>query len=960
MTVKCPKCHFDNPEDTNFCGKCATPLPPTGGKTSEELKKTISRIGQDLATGTLVASKYRILDKLGAGGMGEVYRAEDISLNRQVAIKVLPDIFASDPERLARFQREARVLASLNHPNIAAIYGVEEVDGKRFLILELVEGETLAERLSKGPLSLEETLDVCRQVAEGLEGAHEKIIIHRDLKPSNIKITPEGKVKILDFGLARAFLDKSPVEFITDSPTITAEMTQPGVILGTAAYMSPEQAKGKQVDKRADIWAFGCILFECLTGKAAFPGETITEVLAAVLKGDPDWDALPQDLPGNVSAVLRRCLQKDRNLRFHDIADARIEIDEAGPPQAEKRAAIRRFPIGWVLVIGAALFILGILIRPWIWEAQRTAPPAGPIAAVVKLEPGYSLDGIRRAIDFNWPSRTAMAISSDGRFIVYCAVDDTAAAGAKPRLFIRRIDELAARPIEGTEGGIAPFLSPDNRWVGFWADGKLKKIPTDGGMAQTICEAATFFGASWGINDLIVFADLAKHPGLSTVAASGGTPAILTVPDKALEELNHCLPSFLPDARGILFTIIRGEEDLNRRVALFDAKTRKWKVLLDSASDARYVPTGHIVFLRWATLMAVPFSLGDLGITGQAVAVRSNIMQMLNAPALNTSAGQFSISASGSLIYAPGGIIPDWKNSLVWVDRVGKDEPAKTKPGHVYVPRISPNGQKIAYQTLGTKREIWISDTIRDISFPLVSEALCCTPLWTPDGRKVIFGVRTSPQSSSVFSRSADGSAPMEELIPSLSLEDWALSSLSPEGSRLALVGWQGKQADIHLYDLTTKHIAPFRAAKYNEAYPAFSPDGSWLAYSSDQEGRYEVYVAPSSGATGAIKISNNGGTEPGWARSGKQLFYRSQEGTQMWIVDVQTGGEFSAGKPRLLFQRTGLGGSGSTRCWDISPDDQRFLMVKREERPLKPVTEIVIVQNWFEELKRLVPSGKK
>jgi len=410
---------------------------------------------------------------------------------------------------------------------------------------------------------------------------------------------------------------------------------------------------------------------------------------------------------------------------------------------------------------------------------------------------------------------------------------------------------------------------------------------------------------------------------------------------------------------------MRGATDLDPRVALFDDKTREWKVLLDDASEARYVPTGHLVFLRRAMLMAVPFSLGDLRTTGQAVAVRYNIMQMLNSTnrSYSTAAGQFSISASGCLIYAPGGIIPDWKNSLSWVDLKGNDEPALSKLEHFYAPRISPDGKKIAYQTLGTKREIWVSDTSRDISFPLVSNAESRTPLWTPDGKRVVFGMSTSPQSFGAFSRSADGSGPMEELIASLSPEpaEENLSSLSPNGSQLAFMGYREGQTDIHLIDLPSRRITPFRATKANEVCPDFSPDGRWLVYASDQEGRFEVYVAPSSGAAGAIKVSHEGGTEPGWARNGKQLFYRSQAGTQMWAVDVQTGAEFSAGKPRLLFQRTGFGVAGfSSRCWDISPDDQRFLMVKREERPLKPVTEMILIQNWFEELKRLVPTVKK
>jgi len=898
---------------------------------------------------------YRIVEKIGAGGMGVVYRARDEHLRRDVAVKILPEYFASDPERMARLDREAWLLASLNHPNIAAIHGLEAFDGKRFLVMELVEGETLAQKIAKGPLSVDEILNVCRQISEGLEAAHEKGIIHRDLKPANVKITPEGKVKVLDFGLAKAFQDGMTAADATKSPTLTDQMTRPGVILGTAAYMSPEQAKGKPVDKRTDIWAFGCVLYECLTGKRAFQGETITETLASILKDEPDLSPLPPDTPTNVKALIRRCLQKNARNRLHDIADARIEIEEASPAPAEKSAVNRRFPLGWILAVGVPLLLAGILIRPLIWKSKGSSPAIAPVASIIKLAPGYSLDGIRADIEFNWPSRTAMAISSDGRFIVYCAVNDAAPGKERPRLFLRRIDELEASPIAGTDGGIAPFLSPDDRWVGFWTDRKLKKVPIEGGMPQEICEANAFLGASWGADDRIVFADPTRHFGLSAVAVSGGKPEILTEPDKAREERDHRLPSCLPNTQGILFTIMREAGDLNPRVALFNNKTREWKILLYDASDARFVPTGHLVFLRRAVLMAVPFSLSDLKLAGQAVSIRPNIMQKLNSPGDNSGAGQFSLSKSGSLLYAPGGIIPDWNNSLAWVDRKGNDEPATSKLAHNYLPRLSPDGKKIVYQTLGTKKEIWICDTSRDMSYPLISEGRSWSPLWTPDGRRVIFGWRGSSLSSGVFTIPSDGSAPKEQLFSCpLPERTYVLNSLSPDGTLLAFVDYGENQTDILLYSFTSQGIKLFMATEHNECFPSFSPDGRWLAYGSDREGPLEVYVSPSSGLGGAVKVSRNGGTEPGWARTGKQMFYRS--GAQMWVVDVQTGTDFSPGKPRLLFESTKFGGSTYQRCWDISLDDQRFLMVKREERPVKPVTEMILIQNWLEELKRLVP----
>ena len=904
---------------------------------------------------------YRIVEKIGAGGMGVVYRARDEHLKRDVAVKILPEFFASDPERMARLDREAWLLASLNHPNIAAIHGLEAFDGKRFLVMELVEGETLAQKIAKGPLSVDEILDVCRQIAEGLEAAHEKGIIHRDLKPANVKITPEGKVKVLDFGLAKAFQDDMTAADASKSPTLTDQMTRPGVILGTAAYMSPEQAKGKPVDKRTDIWAFGCVLYECLTGKRAFQGETITETLASILKDEPDLSPLPRDTPTNIRALLVRCLQKHSRNRLHDIADARIEIDEAGAAPIEKGAVIRRFPLGWILAVGAPLFVAGILIRPLIWKSQESSPATAPVASVIKLAPGYSLDGIRSYIEFNWPSRTAMAISSDGRFIVYCAVNDAAPGGERPRLFLRRIDQLEASPIAGTDGGIAPFLSPDDRWVGFWADSKLKKVPIEGGIAQDICEATALFGASWGADDRIVFADPAKHFGLSVVAASGGKAEILTEPDKTREERDHRLPSCLPNAQGILFTIMREPGDLNPRVALFNNKAREWKVLLDDASDARYVPTGHLVFLRRAILMAVPFSLSDLKTTGQAVSIRSNIMQMLNSPGHNSGAGQFSLSKSGCLLYASGGIIPDWNNSLAWVDRKGSDEPASSKRRTQFrAPALSGRKEDRLSNTRNEEGNMDMRHQSRHVlSFDFRGQKLvspvdagwqknCFRMAWfRPILRRVLdtLGWKRTKGSSSSPARSptihiASIRCRMMEIC-------WLLWILGKTRRIFDFTILRAK-ASHHLWRRNIMSVSR-----------VFRPTTAGLPIAQiGKDGWRSMFPLPLA-LGGAVKVSREGGTEPGWARSGKQLFYRSRDGTQMWVVDVQTGTDFSAGKPTLLFESTKFGGATYQRCWDISLDDQRFLMVKREERPVKPVTEMILIQNWFEELKRLVPTGK-
>jgi Tol biopolymer transport system component len=904
---------------------------------------------------------YRIVEKLGAGGMGVVYRAEDKTLDRQVAIKVLPDAFTGDPERLARFEREAKLLASLNHPNIAAIYGLEEAEGKRFLVLELVEGQTLAERLHKGPLPLDDTLETCRQIVEGMEAAHEKGVVHRDLKPANIKITPEGKVKILDFGLAKAYQKEGSVPDLSKSPTLTDEITRPGVILGTAAYMSPEQAKGKTVDKRADIWAFGCVLFECLAGEGAFQGETITEIVAAILKSEPDWSQLPKDTPVLVRSLLRRCLQKDPSLRLRDVGDARIEIEESLGQPTEVVSGSRRFFLGWLAAGAAVILLAGLLIDITVRKATQPAPSFPVVRAVIKLEPGQWLDGMRGR--FEHPSRSAVAMSKDGRFIVYSAVKENPGPQDKPHLYLRRTDQWEAKPIAGTEGGMNPFLSPDDRWVGFWAGelwaGKLMKVAIDGGVPVPLCDAQLLFGASWASDNSIIFTH-ATDSGLFKVSAEGGECESLTTPDKTKDEFSHRLPHCLPDGKGVLFTVMREPFDLQPRIAWLDLKTRKWRVLMGDAADARYVPTGHLVFLRQGTLMVVPFDLARHEVTGQPVPAIANVMQTLNATGApyNSAAGQFSISDSGWLVYTEGGILPDQQNSLVWVDHKGGAEPIASIKAPFFVPRLSPDGQRIAYITIGRESGVWVYDLNRGTASRLTGEGKANFVTWTPDGKRVAFAWCKSGLPN-LYWQPADGSSAMERLATSDHYQ--APGSWSPDGATLAFVEEHPDTFyDTLLLDLRSRHVTPFLNSRANERWPEFSPDGRWMAYESNESGHGEVYVRPYPGPGGNWLISQDRGIEPLWARDGKQLFYRQWDHEQVWVVDVRTDGGFSASKPRLLFKAPGLDSGSPIRGWDLSLDGQRFLMVKLEEAKPTPVTEMVLVQNWFEELKRLAPAGKR
>ncbi len=592
-------------------------------------------------------SHYRILEKLGEGGMGEVYLAQDTTLKRDVAIKVLPERFTQDAERLARFEREAQLLASLNHPNIAAIHSFEHSDGVHFLAMELVEGETLAQRVAKGPLPVEEALEVCRQIAEGLEAAHESGVIHRDLKPANVNITPEGKVKILDFGLAKALEGEIPAADISHSPTRTGEMTSAGVILGTAAYMSPEQARGKPVDKRTDIWAFGCVLFEALTGRQEFGGETISDCIAKVLQKEPDWEALPEKTPWRIRDLLRRCLQKDPHDRLHHIADARIEIRQAqtepvDPTLAQVTPVVASSSWRWA-ILGGVIALIGCIAGFLLWNLADDSPlPQATVAQFpVALPEGATL----RA--------RLLALSLDGTQLVYAAH-----RGGTPQLYLRALDELESKPIPHTEGGQQPFFSPDGKWVGFFSrdEQALKKVSLLGGTPQTLCEVKISRGGSWGQDGTIVFG---QRPGIWRVSDAGGTP----------EELSGVglgyFPQILPGGKAVLFRV-PGEEGPN--IAVLSLETGEEKVLIKRGSYPRYAPTGHLIYALDEKLLATPFDLKTLKVTGDSEPVLEGLWSFQGG------LEQYGISENGTLAYVPRGDPSSSGNGLSWVDRQGEQQ----------------------------------------------------------------------------------------------------------------------------------------------------------------------------------------------------------------------------------------------------------------------------------------------
>jgi len=954
LANKCPKCDSDNTDSARFCSNCATSLDAPRDQ-GHSLTKTLESPAHVVAPGTVIAGHYEVLEKLGQGGMGKVFRALDTNLGRQVAIKILPEEFSRDPERLARFEREAKLLATLNHPNIATVYGFEEAKGLRFLVLELVGGETLQKRLDRGALPLDEALETCRQVTEGLEAAHERGVVHRDLKPGNIMLTPEGKVKILDFGLAKAHGGETTGIDIEKSPTITAQMTEPGVILGTAAYMSPEQARSRPVDKRTDIWSFGCVLYECLTGTRAFYGETVSDSLAHILKGEPDWSKLPADTPIRIRTLLRHCLEKSPKERLHDIADARIETEESlSQPLAPEEVAIRRPVHAWVpgaLLGGLILAVVATALITWY---LRPAPIPAVGRFTLKVNPGLWLDGIR--LRNQQPSRTALAIASDGSFIIYSAIPENPGLQATPQIYLRRMDQMDAAPVAGTEGGINPFLSPDDRWIGFWEGGELKKVLVGGGVPATLCDVARPFGADWCPDDGIVFSS-GWDLGLSRISGQGGKVEVLTVPDKTRKEYGHRLPRWLPNGRNVLFTIVGHGHVLQPRLALLDLGTRTWRVVMEDAADGRYLRTGHLVFMREGTLMAVAFDLDRLEVRGQPLPVVANVLHTLHLAtrADNTGAGQYCVSDSGSLAYVAGEVVSALDNMLFQVDQKGTVRLAADTKAPLYLPRFSPDGQRIAYDTEGREERVWVYDIGRSTASRLteIGSAGCA---WTPDGKRLAFSSPISGQEN-LYWQAADGSSAAERLTTS---DYWQTpGAFAPDGSTLAFVEEPPETGyDILILDMKSRRVTPFLKTKAREGWPEYSPDGRWLAYASNESGRMEVWVRPFPGPGGRWQISKEGGVEPIWSKDGRQLFYR--EAGRVWAADVRTDGGFSAGKPRLLFDKPGFVLTNAVRNWDLYPDGRGFLMMKEEEIKPRPATEMVLVQNWFEELKRLVPAGKK
>ena len=887
-----------------------------------------------IAAGTRLSS-YEVVVQIGAGGMGEVYRAHDTKLARDVAIKVLPANFVNDPERLARFQREARMLAALNHANIATIYGLEQFGGVACLVMELVPGETLAERVKAGPLPIEEALKIAAQIAEALEAAHEKSIIHRDLKPANVKVTPEGKVKVLDFGLAKAFEGDATDEDIGNSPTLSRAATLQGVILGTAAYMSPEQARGKTCDKRTDIWAFGCVLYELLTGKQAFHAETTTEILAAVLREEPDWRALSASTPVKIRELLRRCLQKDRALRMQAAGDVRIEIHEAltGSPNAEPAVSMKSSRAsGWrVTAFGLGAILLAAIASLAVWNL-KPSPPQPVMRTVITLPPGRVLSGFS-----GFDSAPIVAISPDGTRLAYVATQ-----GGIQRLYLRMMDGLEAQAIPDTDGASSPFFSPDSQWLGFLAGGKLKKVSVNGGGAQTLSASPFSGGASWDTRGAIILGGVGI--GLRLVPDSGGAFQPLTQLKSG--DSNNRWPEALPGGNAVLFVAGSNASSMVSVQSLLSGQRRD---LVQGATFPRYAPSGHLIYARGGSLMAAAFDLKRLEVQGAAVPVVDNVMESA------TQAAQYTLSNTGVLVYVSGGVLGAQRR-FVWVDRNGAEQ-SLAAPANTYEsPRLSPDGQRIAVATEG---QIWLYSLSRETLTRFTFEGnINSRPVWTPDGKRIAF-YSNKEGALNIFWQLADGSGGLDRLTTSEFTS--VPGSWSPDGQTLSFHDANSKTGnDIWMLQLSDRKAQPFLRTQFNEANPRFSPDGRWIAYISDESGRSEVYVQPYPGPGGKWQVSRDGGTEPVWNRNGRELFYRS--GNKLMAVEITTQPNFELGNPRMLFEGPYALAAVPVSNYDVSPDGQRFLMLKpsEQEQAQSAPTQINVVTNWFEELKRRVPTGAK
>ena len=905
---------------------------------------------------------YELVALIGAGGMGEVYRARDTKLNRDVALKVIAGAYALDAERLARFRREAQVLASLNHPHIGAIYGFEDSGETHALVLELVDGETLADRIARGPLPPDDALPIARQICEALAAAHEQGIIHRDLKPANIKITPDGVAKVLDFGLAKLADPEAAARHadVTASPTITspAVMTGVGMLLGTAPYMSPEQAKGREADKRSDIWAFGCVLFEMLTGRRAFDGDDMPEVLGAVVRLEPNWEALSSEVPQPVRTLLQSCLVKDRRHRVTDISTALFVLEKAGSlvpatsldaavsrqhadaAVADARPALAGSSRQRVALVGAGAFLVGLAISAVVaWLLTGPAP-----LAVVRMT---MITSTSTALTVSGTDRD-VAITPDGSRVVY---------RGNGRLLVRALDQLQPTVLAGLGAPQGIFVSPDGQWVGYFDGTTIKKVAITGGSPVTIAPVvgSVSRGATWGPDGTIVFATATAATALMRVSAAGGQPTVLTKADRARGESDHVWPEFLPGGEAVLYTITPARAGIeNSQIAVLDLRTGTSKVLISGGSDAHYVPTGHLVYGFAGTLRAVAFDLRGLEVVGAPAPVVEGVVTTAEG------AADVAIAANGALVYISGLAGGGADRTVMSVDRQGH---ASALPGLAPAAyrdvRVSADG---AWLALTKESDVWTYGLARATLSRLTTDAgVDGSPLWTRDGQRIVYSSSRAGYPE-IFWRAADGTGSEERLLARAKDSlDLRASGWSADGKQLLFteVPANIQNAIGQIAIERPSDVRMLLQNSFNNDFPAVSPDGSWIAYHSNLSGRTEIYVERYPQLENRQLISTGGGRLPLWSRDGKELFFSSLDGRQMFAVVVQSGTTFVAGRPQVLFETGMLRQTAGSRPYDIAPDG-RFVIIHsgQTEAAGDAASAMILVQNWFEELKRLVPTN--
>ena len=888
---------------------------------------------------------YEVTAKIGEGGMGEVYRARDTKLDRDVALKVLPQTFTDDPDRLARFEREAKVLASLNHTNIGHIYGLEEAEpstakGKgsgqeavKALVLELVEGPTLADRISQGPIPIEESLAIAKQIAEALEAAHEGGVIHRDLKPANIKVRDDGTVKVLDFGLAKAA--PRDVSESSDAATITAAATQTGVAMGTAAYMSPEQARAEGLDRRTDIWSFGCVLFEMLTGRRPFEGSGISEILANVLKESPDFTALPQHTPPLVGRLIRRCLEKDPRTRLRDMADARTDLEDfalvTDPVElSSQRASVISKRLAWSIAT-VSVSILGImLVAPRVYSPASGRDEAGQF---VLLPPeGVSVGG-------PFARTPAFTLSPDGQRLAFRAT-----AGSIGSVWLRSLDALDAAPVGGTEGASGtPGWSPDGGFLAFFADGKLKTVSVEGGEPVTLADAASGSGVTWNADGTIVFAPTAQS-GLLRVSSAGGVPSPVT--ELSPGDLGHVFPRFLPDGRHFLYLVRAPAPRKGIYVASLDAPEGTY--IRAAREKALYSPPGFLLFLADGAMMAQAFDASRLELSGEPIRVAESV-----AFVSTTGRASYDVSASGTLVYRVSGVLG--ASQPILVDRSGAMISTAGDPGDYQTARLSPDGSRVAVELHDLRTgtgDLWTIDLTRKNSATrLTFDGMHNTAaVWSPDSTQLVFTGRPDGVRN-LHIKPVDGSSPDEPLLERSS--DRNPTDWSRDGRQILYEYQDGNPANWDLWTLQMpeRTPAPFLQTAFDERTGRFSPDGQWVAYTSNETGRDEIYVRSFPDATGMVKISVDGGTAPRWGLDGEELFFVDADGA-IRVVSVETSETLAYGVPRILFTPDMRGPSRNR----LTTDGQRFFIVPNPPGLVQAELPITIVENWVSLLTRGTP----